>query len=90
MTDNPNRIPPTPKPAKDPNRPRPAHKLKLRNGDVVRLEGWQDNVDDGDTGVILTVGSGRYSDWIQEQIDYPFPKGERPLFTVVSRANGSS
>ena len=53
------RIPPDPKPAKDPNRPRPAHKLNLQKGDVVRHVGWQDGrIDTKDK--ILVGGPHRY------------------------------
>ena len=78
------RIQPTAKPAKDPNRPRPAHKLNLRDGDVVQLVKWED-------GSISLIGCLRIcgrSAWLQSHIESPLPKGQRPLFTVVSRANG--
>lgn len=71
------------KPAKDPNRPRPAHKLKLQKGDVVRHVGWQDG---REYTAEITVGVGRLSFWLQGHIDTPLPKGQRPLFVVVSRA----
>ena len=85
------RIPPTTKPAKDPNRPRPAHKLNLHEYDVVRHVGWQDDV--GAICGLVTVGSQDENgdgDWLQAHIYNPSPKGHRPLFVVVSRANGSS
>ena len=84
------RIPPAPKPAKEPNRPQPAHKLNLRKGDVVRLEGWQDGSTDHEVGVRIAIGSGRHSDWLQSHIESPLHKVQRPLFVVVSRANSSS
>ena len=86
MTDNQNRITPAPKPAKDPNRQRPAHKLNLCKGDVVRLKGFQDgrHVTEAD----IVVGIWFSGEWLQSHIESPLPKGQRPLFTVVSRANG--
>lgn len=83
------RIPPAPKPPKDPNRPRPAHKLNLQKGDVVRHEGWQDDFG-VDMGIVKVGEGGRFGKMLQLQIDTPIPKGKRPLFVVVSRANGSS
>jgi hypothetical protein len=55
-------------------KPKPAHKLDLKPGDVVELVAWEDG---------STHGIGKR---------YPFdgfpnePKGERPLFRVVSRS----
>ena len=76
----------TPKPAKDPNRPRPAHKLNLQKGDVVRLVKWQD----GYTCMIGSKFTCGDSGAVRSQIDTPSPKGHRPLFVVVSRADSSS
>ena len=81
------RIPPDPKPAKDPNRPRPAHKLNLRDGDVVRKAGFNGvglPWDAITVGCCLSPGS----DWLAGLIESPPPKSQRPLFVVVSRANG--
>ena len=77
-----------PKPAKDPNRPRPAHKLKLQKGDVVMHIGYQDVSMKFD--LVVTVGSGNQSDWLRSHIDKPLPKGQRPLFIVVSRAKDTA
>ena len=74
----------TDKPAKDPNRPHPAHKLKLQKGDVVRHVGFQGGREDTDDEI--TVVGGSRSFWLQLHIDDPLPKGQRPLFVVVSRA----
>ena len=80
----------TPKPAKDPNRPRPAHKLNLRYGDVVRHVGWQGEPSFAD-GAEITVGEdGVNGSWLDLSVNRPLPKGQRPLFVVVSRANVSS
>ena len=78
------RIPPTIKPAKDPNRPRPAHKLNLRKGDVVELVKWED----GDASLIGEKFTYILGGAVQCQIDRPLPKGQRPLFVVIARANG--
>ena len=64
------RIPPAPKPAKDPNRPRPAHKLNLKNGDLVKCVGYQDGSDDRENWAYVVGRSG----WIQGHIDTPPPK----------------
>lgn len=77
------RIPPTAKPAKDPNRPRPAHKLKLGPDDVVKCTFDPDN---GDNWVGSTFLARHH--WVQDHIENPRHKGQRPLFIVVSRANG--
>jgi hypothetical protein len=74
------------KPAKDPQRPRPAHKLRLRDGDVVELVGWQDRIGFMQS-TICTAGE---SAWLQVHIDRPLPKGKRPLFVIVSRAGGEA
>ena len=71
--------------AKDPNRPRPAHKLGLRNGDVVRLVARQDGSTAG-VGLEFTVGQ---SGVVEYHMCNPAPKGQRPLFVIVSRAGGT-
>lgn len=63
-------------------KPQPAHKLDLQEGDVVELCGWEDNAHSA-VGDKFTVGkkgikSGMYN--------FKQPKGERPLFKVLSRA----
>jgi hypothetical protein len=81
---NPNKL------ARDPDRPRAAHKLNLQPGDMVELVAWQN----GSTGF---VGEAfRVSD-DGERLVYKGvlfwmlaksaePKGIRPLFRVISRA----
>lgn len=73
-----------PRAAKDPLRPRPAHKLDLRSGDVVR----QVKTGLGVTcaGILYLVGK---SPEVGVLISNPPPKGQRPLFIVVSRAKES-
>jgi hypothetical protein len=80
---------------RDPATPRPAHKLNLRDGDVVKLIAWQD----AHLGNLIgksyryQVASGKLVN-VSDVTDYwadvasgkSFPKGERPLFTVISRA----
>ena len=63
-------------------KPKTAHKLDLKPGDVVRLVAWEDGANTG-IGVELDVGlNGPESGWWELNQ----PKGERPLFMVVSRA----
>ena len=75
----------------DQNRPRAAHKLNLRDGDVVELVGWQDggNIRVGERFTVSNQtlldkrGNDRFlvhSAWV---------KGRRPLFAVVSHAADS-
>lgn len=70
------------------DRPRAAHKLTLRDGDVVRLEKWQDGRK-WDIGKTYTARNC-YLDGTSKMAHYhvasPLPKGHRPLFTVISRA----
>ena len=73
-----------PKQPKAPNRARPAHKLNLQKDDVVRLVGWEN--DSEALSLEIQFGRGRDSRWLQTHIDNPRPKGQRPLFVVVSRA----
>lgn len=87
------RIPPViappitePKPAKDPQRPRPAHKLGLKIGDVVMHVGWQDSPH----YKTITIYRAGECGWLQRHIDTPLIKGHRPLFVVVSRAGGEA
>lgn len=68
---------------KNPNRPRTAHKLNLRNGDVVRLDAWENCVATR-VGELFTVANGRIGGI--GGIPSGVPKGYRPLFTVISRA----
>jgi len=65
-------------------KPKPAHKLDLKPGDVVKLVAWED---------IATVGIGKRFN-VENDISIEggfiqlnnYPKGHRPLFKVVSRA----
>lgn len=65
-------------------KPKPAHKLDLKPGDVVELVAWEDGSLDCGNGRTFNVGShGPESNvWYFDQ-----PKGERPLFLVVSRVS---
>lgn len=64
-------------------KPKPAHKLDLKPGDIVELVAWEDGFT-GAAGRTFNVGltgpEGRY-------LQCNLPKGERPLFRVVPRAN---
>jgi len=63
-------------------KPQIAHKLDLKPGDVVELCGWEDEMGGGMGQKYEVDESGPYSDmW-----DFNQPKGQRPLFKVVSRA----
>jgi len=71
-------------------RTRALHKLDLRPGDVIRLDAWQD----GDTvnigrcyTVNASVSRADHGDGCWFRIPSPVPKGERPLFVIVSRAD---
>lgn len=74
---------------KDPNRPRAAHKLNLRDGDVVELVAWQDGRKDQagvhwrfkETKLLRIGGIGSIN------VPSMLAKGERPLFRVISRAD---
>jgi hypothetical protein len=59
-------------------KPKPAHKLDLKPGDVVELVAWEDG-HLGDIGLSKTIGINNV------EIPSSYPKGERPLFRVVSR-----
>ena len=65
-------------------KPKPAHKLDLKPGDVVELVAWEDGCDVGAVGKTCDVGlNGPETDiW-----EFNQAKGERPLFRVVSRAS---
>ena len=65
-------------------KPKPAHKLDLKPGDVVELVAWEDGCDAGAVGKTFYVGlNGPETDiW-----EFNQAKGERPLFRVVSRAS---
>ena len=73
----------------DTSRPRALHNLKLRPGYVVELDAWED----GDTFLIgerftinATVTLAIDRNGQNFSIPSTKPKGERPLFTIVSRA----
>lgn len=70
-------------------KPKPAHKLNLQPGDVIRLERWESGRTTS-IGVLYTVNHDCTKATDSHGFDCPpsgrFPKGERPLFTVVSRA----
>jgi hypothetical protein len=57
-------------------KPKPSHKLDLKPGDFVKLVAWED----GDL-----VDVGECFEFNELEIPSPMPKGERPLFKVVSR-----
>jgi hypothetical protein len=79
----------SPKSAKDPNRPRPAHKLGLTPGDKVELVKWEDKYL-GYEGMIFVVSADGtrvdHDGGISYQIPCILRKGNRPLFRVISRA----
>jgi hypothetical protein len=81
------RVPP--KSAKDPNRPRPLHKLGLARGDEVELVKWEDKYS-GNVGMIFVVSADgqrvEHDNGIAYQIPRILRKGQRPLFRVISRA----
>jgi hypothetical protein len=60
-------------------KPKPAHKLDLKPGDVVELVVWEDG-HLGDIGLRRTIGVANVA------IPSTLPKGKRPLFNVVSRS----
>lgn len=62
-------------------KPQPAHKLDLNKGDVVELMGWEDGASLG-VGETFKVGKKGIQ---EDDRDFNQPKGERPLFKVVSR-----
>lgn len=64
-------------------KPQPAHKLGLKEGDVVDLVEWEDGTTGAGNGEQFNVGKNgvKSGHWNFDQ-----PKGERPLFRVVSRA----
>lgn len=64
-------------------KPQPAHKLGLKKGDVVELVAWEDGTTGAGNGEQFNVGKNgvKSGHWNFDQ-----PKGQRPLFRVVSRA----
>jgi hypothetical protein len=65
-------------------KPKPAHKLDLKPGDVVKLVKWEDGINALVGKTYKCRKNGPYSE------DWEFnghPKGQRPLFKVVSRVN---
>lgn len=59
-------------------KPQPAHKLDLQKGDVVELVKWEDRWVGGcRTAMTFSVGN--------IEIPSSNPKGQRPLFRVISR-----
>ena len=66
-------------------KPKPAHKLYLKPGDVVELVEWE--YQDGCLiGKRITVDMKGLPDRIGIYGLSDYPKGQRPLFRVVSRA----
>jgi len=63
-------------------KPQPAHKLDLKKGDVVELVKWEDGYCGG-VGDKFDVDKDGV---VSRFYDFKQPKGERPLFKVVSRA----
>ena len=64
-------------------KPQPAHKLALKEGDVVELVEWEDGIG-GFEGDKITAGKyGALDHWC---VEFKQPKSKRPLFRVVSRA----
>jgi len=63
-------------------KPKPAHKLDLKPGDVVKLVAWENGVDGGSGLKFSCNKDGPYSDYF----NFKQPKGQRPLFKVVSRS----
>ena len=66
-------------------KPQPAHKLGLKEGDVVELVAWEDQ-DGCLIGKRITVDMKGLPDRIGIYGLSYYPKGHRPLFRVVSRA----
>ena len=66
--------------------PQPAHKLDLKPGDVVELVAWEDG-SDVLVGKRITIGIEGLPDTIGPYGLNDYPKGQRPLFRVVSRAS---
>jgi hypothetical protein len=68
-------------------KPKPAHKLDLKPGDVVELVAWED-VGPLTHALKLTYdGTSLRGDFHNVIRDYSsIPKGKRPLFRVVSRS----
>ena len=64
-------------------KPKPAHKLDLKEGDVVELFAWEDGTIGCGQGEKFNVGKHAIE---SDKWEFVQPKGERPLFRVVSRA----
>ena len=64
-------------------KPKPAHKLDLKEGDVVELFAWEDGTIGCGQGEKFNVGKHAIE---SDEWKFVQPKGERPLFRVVSRA----
>jgi hypothetical protein len=64
-------------------KPKPAHKLDLKPGDVVALVAWE-NFDMSGVGRTFNVGLNGPKTNIWE---FNQPKGHRPLFKVVARVS---
>ena len=66
-------------------KPKPAHKLDLKPGDVVKLVEWEDQA-----GCLIGERISVDIKGLPAQIGIyglnDYPKGQRPLFRVVSRA----
>ena len=65
-------------------KPKPAHRLDLKQGDVVELVEWEDGHGAG-IGEKITIGKDGKPDHDFYKLN-GWNKGQRPLFRVVSRA----
>lgn len=74
--------------AKPADRPRAAHKLNLKDGDVTNLVAWQHGI--GIVGIVHTWKNGwlwhKGQKCITQEGIFSLPKGQRPLFRVISPA----
>jgi hypothetical protein len=68
-------------------KPKPAHKLDLKPGDVVELVEWEDGEPLTHALKLTYDGTSLIGDFHNVIRDHSsIPKGERPLFRVVSRS----
>jgi hypothetical protein len=73
-------------------KPKPAHKLDLKLGDVVKLCKWEDGMTSA-VGFSLTFNGKILTDhynYYTFHVHSAFEKGKRPLFKVVSRATNNT